>query len=63
MQGYDGEPKQLQLVKLELYFLDKTFVGEYLLIDRPVGILGRNILQNLRILLDGPRQKWNEQKT
>ena len=63
VQVFDGEIKRLKLVKLELYFLDKRFVGEYLLIDRPVGILGRNILNNIRILFDGPRKKWNEQKT
>jgi predicted aspartyl protease len=62
VQVFDGEIKQLKLVKLELYFLDKKFAGEYLLIDRPIGILGRNVLNNIRILLDGPRGKWDEQK-
>jgi len=62
VQVFDGEIKRLKLAKLELYLLSKKFAGEYLLIDRPVGILGRNILNNIRILLDGPRGKWNEQK-
>ncbi|MGA7605701.1 MAG: hypothetical protein WCA79_07255 [Anaerolineales bacterium] len=52
----------MKLAKLELYILGKKFAGEYLLIDRTFGILGRNILNNIRILLDGPRGKWNEQK-
>jgi len=47
---------------LELYFLDKKFSGEYLLIDRPIEILGRNILNNVRILLDGSHGKWEEYK-
>ncbi len=63
VQGFDGQIKQLKSVKLELYFLDKKFVGEYLLVDQPIGILGRNVLNNVRILLDGPREKWDEQKT
>ena len=62
VQVFDGDTKFLRIVKLDLLVLDKTFRGEYLLIDRPVGILGRNILNNVRILLDGPRGKWNEQK-
>ncbi len=62
VQVFDGEIKRLKVAKLELYILGKKFAGEYLLIDRPIGILGRNILNNVRILLDGPRGKWNEQK-
>jgi predicted aspartyl protease len=62
VQVFDGELKRLKLAKLELYVLGKKFVGEYLLVDRPIGILGRNILNNIRILLDGPRGKWNEHK-
>ncbi|MCI0550393.1 MAG: aspartyl protease family protein [Anaerolineae bacterium] len=62
VQAFDGEIKRLKLAKLELYVLGKKFAGEYLLVDRPVGILGRNILNNIRILLDGPRGRWNEQK-
>jgi hypothetical protein len=42
--------------------LDKKFAGEYLLIDRPIGILGRNVLNNLCLLFDGIRGKWGEQK-
>ena len=62
VQVFDGDTKFLRIVKLDLLVLDKTFRGDYLLIDRPIGILGRNILNNVRILLDGPRGKWNEQK-
>jgi predicted aspartyl protease len=62
VQVFDGETKRLQLAKLELFFLDKKFAGEYLLIDRPIGILGRNVLNNLCLLFDGIRGKWGEQK-
>jgi len=62
VQVFDGEVKRLKLVKLELYVLGKKFAGEYLLVDRSIGILGRNILNNIRILLDGPRSKWDESK-
>jgi len=62
VQVFDGDAKFLRIVKLDLLVLDKTFKGEYLLVERPIGILGRNILNNVRILLDGPRGRWNEQK-
>ena len=62
VQVFDGDAKFLKAVKLELHILDKKFRGEYLLIDRPIGILGRNVLNNLRILFDGPRREWDENK-
>jgi predicted aspartyl protease len=62
VETFDGETKRLQFAKLELFFLNKKFAGAYLLIDRPMGILGRNVLNNLRLVLDGIRQKWDEQK-
>ena len=62
VQGFDGEIRMVKLVKLELFFLDKKFGGEFLLVDRPIGILGRNDLNNIRLLLDGPSETWEEQK-
>ncbi len=62
VQVFDGEIKRLKLAKLEVYLLGKKFAGEYLLVDRPIGILGRNILNNLSVLLDGPRGQWGERK-
>lgn len=62
VETFDGETKQLQFAKLELFFLNKKFAGEYLLIDRTIGILGRNVLNNLRLVFDGLREKWDEQK-
>lgn len=62
VETFDGETKRLQFAKLELFFLNKKFAGEYLLIDRAIGILGRNVLNNLRLVFDGLREKWDEQK-
>ena len=62
VQGFDGHSKMADMVQLELVFLGRKFKGQFLLIDQPMGILGRNILNNVRLLLDGPRGKWNEQK-
>ena len=62
VQGFDGEIKFAKMVKLELYFLERKFAGQFLLLDQPMGILGRNILNSISILLDGPRNKWEEKK-
>jgi hypothetical protein len=42
--------------------LGRTFRGQFLVTDQPVGILGRNILNSLALLLDGPRQTWSDYK-
>ncbi len=62
VQGFDGEIKFAKMAKLELYFLERKFAGQFLLIDQPMGILGRNILNSISILLDGPRNQWDEKK-
>lgn len=62
VETFDGETKRLRLAKLEILFLNKKFAGEYLLMDRSIGILGRNVLNNLRLVIDGLREKWDEQK-
>ncbi len=62
IQGFDGASRLADMVQLELIFLGKKFTGQFLLVDRPIGILGRNILNVLSITFDGPRGKWDEQK-
>ena len=62
VQVFNGDTKFLKVIKLDLLVLNKTFRGDYLLIDRPIGILGRNILNHLRLLFDGPGKEWEEQK-
>ena len=47
-------------VTAELTFLGKSFRGQFLLIDSWYGVLGRNILNNLAVLFDGPSQGWME---
>lgn len=62
VQGFSGDTNVLKVARLDILFLNKTFKGEYLLIDRPIGVLGRNILNKLRIIFDGLRGEWREQK-
>lgn len=62
IQVFDGESKFAEVVELESILLGKKFTGQFLLIDQPIGILGRNILNVLSITLDGPKGKWEENK-
>jgi hypothetical protein len=45
---------------LNVLFLQRAFRGRYLLIAEERGIMGRDILNHLSLLLDGPRQQWAE---
>ena len=62
LQGFDGSLQMAEMVQLELVFLHKRFKGQFLLIDQPVGILGRNILNAVALLFDGPNIQWDEAK-
>jgi hypothetical protein len=42
--------------------LGKTFKGRYLTLDQECGILGRDVLNHLVVLLDGPALNWRERK-
>ena len=56
--GFDGSRTFAQAVDVEVLFLRKAFRGRYLLTDEPRGILGRDVLNSLVLLFDGPAQQW-----
>ena len=60
LQGFDDSIQLAEAVILELVLLGKRFKGQFLLIDQPMGVLGRNILNSLSLLLDGLHSQWNE---
>lgn len=60
--AFDGRSSAAVAVRAELLMLGRTFRGQFLVTDQQVGILGRNILNSLALLLDGPRQTWSEHK-
>lgn len=62
LTGFDGGSSLAPIVRLELLFLRRTFRGQFLLIEQEWGILGRNILNTLPLLLDGPRLTWAERQ-
>jgi predicted aspartyl protease len=63
LMGFDGSKSFASVVMLDLLFLRRAFRGRYLLIEAEHGILGRDILNHVALLLDGPRQQWSEQSS
>jgi hypothetical protein len=63
LEGFDGTRSTAPAVTAELAFLGKSFRGQFLVVEGWHGILGRNILNNLTLLLDGPSGKWTEKQS
>ncbi len=60
LMGFDGSRSFARVVMLDVLFLRRAFRGRYLLTEVEPGILGRDILNHVMVLLDGPRQQWSE---
>lgn len=60
LQAFNGTPVTAAAADLNLRFLGRVFRGRFLLLDQPIGILGRNVLNHLVLLLDGPSLLWQE---
>ena len=62
LMGFDGTRSTALAVHLDLIFLGLTFRGRFLLIDQPEGVLGRNILNHLKVVFNGPGLLWETVK-
>lgn len=58
--AFDGTNNDSEAVRAVLVFLNKTFRGHFLQVETEVGIMGRNILNHVRLVLDGPALRWEE---
>jgi len=58
--GFDGSTSFAPVVRLELVFCGRTFRGQFLLIEQDWGVLGRNVLNAVALLFDGPHLTWDE---
>ncbi len=61
LMGFDGSKSMASVVWIDMIFLNRAFRGRYLLTEEKCGILGRDILNHVTLLLDGKRQQWSEQ--
>lgn len=48
--------------RVEFSFSRRLFRGKYLVYDQDEGIIGRDVLNEFRIVFDGVNLKWNAQK-
>lgn len=62
LMGFDGSRSFAPVVQLELVFCRRTFRGQFLLVDQSRGILGRNVLNSVSLLFDGPHLMWDEHR-
>jgi hypothetical protein len=62
LEAFDGTRSTTPAVTAELQFLGKSFRGQFLLVDSWHGVLGRNVLNNLALLFDGPSRAWREHR-
>lgn len=62
LEAFYGRKSTAPALTAELPFLGKSFRGQFLLIDNWHGVLGRNVLNNLSLLFDGPSRWWTEQR-
>jgi hypothetical protein len=60
LAAFDGTTSESEAVHVDLVFMNRRFIGRYLLIDGEVGVLGRDVLNHVRLLLDGPGLNWDE---
>ena len=58
LMGFDGSIRTVPTVEVDLILFGRTYRGQFLLLEQEWGILGRNILNTLRLVLDGPRLEW-----
>lgn len=58
LAGFNGAMSAAPVVQLDLIGFGRTFRGQFLLVDQGWGILGRNVLNAIPLLLDGPRLAW-----
>jgi len=60
LMGFDGTKSIAKSVRCGLVLLGQVYWGTYLVIDDPCGILGRDVLNHVSLLLDGPSLSWQE---
>ena len=62
LEGFDGSQISAEVFYLQVIFLGNRFTGKYCVIDDEIGILGRDVLNELVILFDGKNLEWKAQE-
>jgi hypothetical protein len=62
ISGYDGNIRITPTVIAQVVFCGKAFHGRYAITSDEIGILGRDVLNHLRLTFHGPETFWSESK-
>lgn len=60
VMAFDGDVTVSQVARMDLMFLGRTFKGRFLVIEQPWGVLGRNLINHVCLVLNGPALNWEE---
>ena len=56
--GLSGQSNWLSAIKLDLILANQTFRGQFVIVEQDWGIIGRNLLNQLPVFLNGPFLSW-----
>ena len=59
IESYDGTKNKINLVQMSMKFCAKRFRGPFLVLDQPMGIIGRDVLNRLNLNFNGPLLTWD----
>ncbi len=60
LEGFSGGATKTPVAEVEVKVLGEVFEGRYALIDNDYGILGRDILNEMTLVFNGPDLTWNK---
>ena len=56
--AFDNHKVLAQVVLATIHIEGRTIKGEFPIVEQPIGVMGRNVLNLFPILFDGPRLSW-----
>jgi len=58
IESFDKTVSYSPIVRLQMIFEGRSFRGEFLTINQNYGIIGRNVLNSVKIEFDGQNLRW-----
>jgi len=58
--GFDGNRQMAAAASLDVLFQGKIYRGRYAITDSDIGVLGRDVLNHVALVIHGPKQEWFE---
>ncbi len=59
LQMFDGTRRSAEVADLRIDLLRYTFRGTFVVVDAELGVLGRDVLNQLVLILNGPHLEWS----